>query len=263
MKPVQQFGFSIIELMIAITLGMVLMGAALQFIVGTRATYDINEDISRVQENGRMALDMIVRDLQMAGYRPPNKGDGEIPNFFQMDTTIADTFLMDGGGTNSDRLAIQFDPPPDDGTERGCTGATIPANSIIVSVYEVRTVDGISTLFCGTYDKTVGSWIAGGNPTPLIDGIDNMQILYRVEDTTVNPTTFRFIRGDQLTTADYPNISAARVGLLVGSGLTDGAGEAKSRTYRVLDSDPIVTLATDTQIRRIYSTTVQFNNKSI
>lgn len=256
-----QQGFSLVELMIAITLGMVLMGAALQFMVSTRQTYELNDDISRIQENGRIALDIMVKDLQMAGYRAPMNGDGKVPDFFLKETTVAGSFLQDGGGANSDRLAIQFDPPPDDGTEVDCLGNPVAAGNLLVNVYTINDLDGdgISSLYCRGFDSTNGNWIGGG-PQPLVDGIDNMQVLYRVSDPSVTPTTYRYISGDQLALADYPNILAARVALLVSSGTAQGSAENKLRSFRVLDSSQID--ITDRQPRRIYSTTVQFNNRT-
>lgn len=259
----KQHGFSLVELMIAITLGMVLMGAALQFMVSTRGTYELNDDISRIQENGRIALDLIVRDLQLAGYRSPSNGADGIatPDFFLKETAVANTFMLDGGGANSDRLAIQFDPPPDDGTETDCLGNVFPADARLVNVYTINDLDGdgINSLYCQGFNASAGAWLGAG-AQPLVDGIDNLQILYRVVDTTVNPQTYRYISEDQLAAADYANILAARVAILVSNGLAQGFAENKQRSYRVLDSAQID--ITDRQPRRIYSTTVQFNNRT-
>jgi type IV pilus assembly protein PilW len=260
-----QQGFSIIELMIAVTLGMVLMGAALQFIISTKQTYELNDDISRIQENGRMALDIIVKDLQMAGYRQPLNGDGKIPDFFLKECAAAAPCVAEGAGILSDTLSIQYDPPPDDGVtpDTDCLGVAIPApaTDIIVNVYTVQDPenDGISSLFCRGYNATTGAWISP-NQQPLVDGIDNMQVLYRVSNAA--GTSFRYVSRDQLVDDDFPYISAARVALLVSNGQAQGSADSKTRQYQVLDS-PTITFNNDRQPRRIYSTTVQFNNQSI
>ena len=63
-----QTGFSIVELMVAITLGAILLGGAVSLFVNNRQSYEINNDLSRLQENARFALQMISADLRMAGY---------------------------------------------------------------------------------------------------------------------------------------------------------------------------------------------------
>lgn len=271
----KQQGFSLVELMIAITLGMVLMGASLQFIVSTRQTYDINDDVARIQENGRIALDILVNDLQFAGYRTPLNGDGKVPNFFLMDCTTgansSDACLLDGEGVggainNSDRLAIQFDPPPDDGTETDCLGNAIAATTTLVNVYTIDavTADGstINSLFCRGFNADTGLWISARQP--LVDGIDSMQVLYRVTtpSTTTSNVQYSYVPADQITPADWPYITAARVALLVSNGLATGSAEAQVRNFQLLDSAQITFPSTDRHPRRIYSTTVQFNNQT-
>lgn len=61
-------GFSLIELMIAMALSLVILGGAIAIFVSSRATYETTDRLSRIQDNGRFALDSIVRDLRAAGY---------------------------------------------------------------------------------------------------------------------------------------------------------------------------------------------------
>jgi prepilin-type N-terminal cleavage/methylation domain-containing protein len=271
-----QQGLSLIELMIAITLGLTLMAAAMQFIVSTRQTYELNDDISRIQENGRIALDILTSDLRLAGYRKPFNGDGTVPNYFLNDCSITNNdtspdilCLQDGGGTNSDRISVQFDPPPDDGsTETDCLGNEITTDSIIVNSYTIadEDEDGVNSLYCESYDASTGTVISSAQP--LVDGIDNMQVLYGIADDETNIN--RYVSGDNLYDAsdapiedDWQNIRAIRIALLVSNGSTEGFAEARIREYRLFDSDVITTDADDRQPRRIYSTTVQFNNHNI
>lgn len=64
----RQSGFSVIELMIALLLSLVLMAGVLSIFASSKVTYLANEKTARLQENGRMALDMVVRDIRSAGY---------------------------------------------------------------------------------------------------------------------------------------------------------------------------------------------------
>lgn len=61
-------GFTLVELMVAITIGLILLAAIGQLFVTSRATHGIEEALARVQENGRFATDFIAKDLRMAGY---------------------------------------------------------------------------------------------------------------------------------------------------------------------------------------------------
>lgn len=63
-----QSGFSIIELMIALVLGLVLMGGAIQVFISSKRTYNLNEEMSWIQENARFAVSFMAEDLRMAGY---------------------------------------------------------------------------------------------------------------------------------------------------------------------------------------------------
>lgn len=64
-----QTGFTLIELMIAMLLGAFLIGGIIQIFLGSRQTYRMQENLSRLQENGRFAMDFITRDNRMMGFQ--------------------------------------------------------------------------------------------------------------------------------------------------------------------------------------------------
>jgi len=74
MKPVKfsqrrhSAGFSLIELMVALTLSMILMAGALSILYSTKLTSSENERLARVQEAGRTAFELIRQDARAAGY---------------------------------------------------------------------------------------------------------------------------------------------------------------------------------------------------
>jgi type IV pilus assembly protein PilW len=63
-----QRGFTLIELMIAMLIGVFLMGGVIQIFLSAKQAYRLQENLSRLQENGRFAMDMIAQDTRMAGY---------------------------------------------------------------------------------------------------------------------------------------------------------------------------------------------------
>lgn len=61
-------GFSVVELMVAMALSLLLLAGVIAVFASSRASYDTTDRLSRIQENGRFALDKIVRDLRAAGF---------------------------------------------------------------------------------------------------------------------------------------------------------------------------------------------------
>jgi type IV pilus assembly protein PilW len=54
--------------MIAMVLGLFLMGSVVQFFVSSRQSNRVHEATSRMQETGRMALEILSRDIRMADF---------------------------------------------------------------------------------------------------------------------------------------------------------------------------------------------------
>jgi len=67
-SPRAQSGFGLVELMIAMTLGLVLLGGIGYIFIGSRGAFRATDNLSRMQENARYALDTMSRDIRMAGY---------------------------------------------------------------------------------------------------------------------------------------------------------------------------------------------------
>lgn len=64
----EQKGLSLIELMIAIALGMVLMLGVMQMFLSSRQVFATQQALSRIQETGRLAMEFMAKDIRMAGY---------------------------------------------------------------------------------------------------------------------------------------------------------------------------------------------------
>lgn len=65
----QQAGLSLVELMVAVVLGMLLMLGVIQVFLGSKTTYVSNQELSQIQESGRFALDILTRDIRSADYK--------------------------------------------------------------------------------------------------------------------------------------------------------------------------------------------------
>jgi len=61
-------GLSLIEMMIAMVLGLVLMLGVIQVFSASQAASRLSEGVARAQESGRFAIDFLERDIRMAGH---------------------------------------------------------------------------------------------------------------------------------------------------------------------------------------------------
>jgi type IV pilus assembly protein PilW len=60
-------GFSLVEMLIALALGTLVVGAAFAILHSNQRSYQANQGLNRVQENARIAFELISRDLRAAG----------------------------------------------------------------------------------------------------------------------------------------------------------------------------------------------------
>src|SRR5665647_885339 len=63
-----QVGMTLIEIMIALLIGAFLIGGVLEIFINSRQTYRMQENLSRLQENGRFATEFISNSIRMTGY---------------------------------------------------------------------------------------------------------------------------------------------------------------------------------------------------
>lgn len=61
-------GVSLVELMVAMLLGLFLIAGTGHLFLSANRTYMLQDELSRIQENARFAMDMLARDIRMAGY---------------------------------------------------------------------------------------------------------------------------------------------------------------------------------------------------
>jgi type IV pilus assembly protein PilW len=61
-------GLTLVELLVAVVMGLVLLAGVGTVFVANKQTYRLQEALARNQENGRFALTLLARDLRSAGY---------------------------------------------------------------------------------------------------------------------------------------------------------------------------------------------------
>lgn len=80
-------GFTIVELMIAMTLGLVLAGAIVSIFLGTRQSFERDEKVMRMQDDARQAVRQLHKDIGMAGFW----ADLLLPTSISTDASLAVT----------------------------------------------------------------------------------------------------------------------------------------------------------------------------
>lgn len=67
MTPRRELGFSLVELMIALVLGLVIISGVTGVFLSNKQSYRTSNALSQVQENSRIAFELLARDIRQAG----------------------------------------------------------------------------------------------------------------------------------------------------------------------------------------------------
>ena len=76
----RQRGFSLIELMVAMTIGLIVLAGVGYLYVQSRQSFSSMDNVSRMQETARYALEIMSHDIRMAGYRGCASSTGKFIN---------------------------------------------------------------------------------------------------------------------------------------------------------------------------------------
>lgn len=218
--PEHQSGFSLVELMIAITLGLIVLLAIGSIYIGSRQTYRVQEDNARLQEAGRYALEVIGRNLRQAG------ADSEMSfnaTAITPECSVAGVCTpitgVNGAAAAPDAMTIQFYAGREElnggvWVTRDCTGGPVPfvpTGAVITNVFEVAA--DASSLATGTGLRCTGSV---GGPQALVADVEDMQVIYGIDTTIpVDQVADRYVEAP--TAAQWPLVVAARVCVLLQS----------------------------------------------
>lgn len=141
----RQRGVTLVELMVALLLGLLITGGVLQVFAANRASYEFNDGLSRLQENGRFALDTLAYHVRLAGYfgcvwgvpvtnnlnGPTSfafKFDEGLSGFEANNTDVGDTFAAGAKDPGNSATLTNWTPnlPAD------LTNSVIPGSDVIV-----------------------------------------------------------------------------------------------------------------------------------
>ena len=140
----RQHGVTLVELMVALALGLLITVAMLKVYVDASRMYRFNEGLARVQENGRFALEFIRRDARVAGFWGCYS-DAPLTN--QISATSDAWLDVAAGhitGTNDDGLNSA-----DSITFRSATGSGTLVNTTMTAISGDVSVDSVATITSG------------------------------------------------------------------------------------------------------------------
>lgn len=191
---VNQKGFTLIELMIALTLGLLISAAALMMFLSSQRSLAIQGGMGEIQQNSIFGLNRLTYQLRhialntgSATISPTESGSGIIFNNTQ--SPAATSFTTAGAdptpmNENADRLTIRYTMPTD--TMRDCEGTDNLANQTIIEQYRIAELpanqqsgaDKRYGLYC---DSSAGG--LGANEVVLIPDAENLKISFITRNT--------------------------------------------------------------------------------
>jgi len=71
-------GFTLVELLIAMTIGLIILAALSSTFLMQRKIYDVQEQVAEMVQTARAAMDMMTREIRMAGYDPTGLANATI-----------------------------------------------------------------------------------------------------------------------------------------------------------------------------------------
>jgi type IV pilus assembly protein PilW len=241
-----QAGLTLLELMIALTLGLLLLTGIGTIYIGSNQTYRVQEQNARIQESGRYALDVIGRSVRQAGY-------WNIPiNPVALQTAFGGTPISgaNGAGTAADTVTVQYDGGVGD---RDCEGNNVTAAMVVQDVIQLDAAN--FELECDGNAEAGGAVV---DPQPLVSNVEDLQFLYGI-DTTGDQSADRYVAAP----GNWNQVVTVRACVLIRSeerGITTSA-QSFLTCANALSGTGTLTAAGDSRLRRTFVATFNLRNR--
>ncbi len=296
-RPLQK-GLSLVELMVALTIGIFLLGAVGIIYVNTVTTSRSSTLDSQMNEDAALALELLQQQIRLTGFSNVD-GDGfrkfsgqavrGCDGGFDDNSAAFTALACDAGGAGPDAIAVRYEANLLNSQTVTAAGVSSPGNcahqalvpwdalaaaegAIVNNIaladnryYIANDVDGTPSLFCqGRTGEGFGA------ATALIPNIEDMQVQYAVTALPVvgNPISHRiagYVGADHASLGapafNWSRVAALRVCLVARSARPVPTGDnATADVGRYIDCDGDVQTPNDRFVRRAYVTTIQLRN---
>ncbi len=239
----RQKGFTLVEMMVAIVIGLLLIAGTLSVFLSTKQGYRMTSGMSLMQATGRATLDLLTREIMISGF----------PQEDVIDTFVS-ALSSDGGGGSSDTFTVHYRATVD------CLGNAAPVyadgQQYAKNQYFVQVVAGTSNLMCqprAEDDSAIGA------AAVVVAGIENLQILYGEDNDPTDgiPNATRYVTAGNV--ANWANLVSAKIGIVVNS--QNVIATTNDTTSFSLIGQTANAAAGDRLRRRAYSTTTVIRNR--
>ena len=267
----KQTGLSLIELLIAMLIGLFLLTGIATSYLSSKKSSNTRDEFSMLEDNGRLALEVLSGVLEHTGYTPVNAGILN-PPFITNDTQVVSAACGTGNSVESTGIfstritqdnaagdAITVMNNADNRVFTDCSGGQLPVAcqsspagaaagipSVATRIYNAFYLEGGELRCAGSRDNSV---------QVIADGIENMQFLYGL-DTTDDGRVDKYVNATNVG-GFWNSVMSIQVAILVRS---DKVVKAQSEqiTYTLLDQS--YTAPDDRFQRAVFTTTVRIRN---
>lgn len=253
--------------MIAMVVGLLLLAGVIQIFLSSKQSYQLLDGLSRLQENGRFAMDVVTLNVRHAGYKTNGLAGNDL--IFPVDTAVyapANVSFSTAGqvvvGTENNNSTTDVILNGTDTISFRFQGsADIPAGTALRDCLNATPAAGIraiNTLYVRTPELELHCRDGAGDDQPLLDGVENMQILYGV-DTDGDRIANKYRTATNVAASnEWARIVSVRIALLLSTvqGVTNDFDTAR---YTLLNNpvDPV-----DDRLRRhVFTTTIALRNQ--
>lgn len=188
----RQLGTSLIEILIAMVIGLFILSAAVVVFVNMQKTFTSQDQLAQLQDNQRLAQTILTNTVQSAGYFPDPKTDTKQTALTGASGVVAAGQAISGtsgAGTSSDTLTTQFATASGDGV-MNCLGQSNTGGSQLVYV-NTLSVNANNELQCAVNGQTAVS---------LVSGVSSLKVLYGT-DTDSDGNNDSYLTATQVTAA--------------------------------------------------------------
>lgn len=267
--PSDSTGFALIEILVALGIGLVVVGAVLASYLSNAQTGRLQSAAAQMDEDAQIGLRILTRELLMAGYAMPTSMNADTRVFnqsyegravfgcdkgFSAAPSANPSTCAGSGGAPAIEIAYEVDlynSVVSKGKGTDCAGVAVPAsqNGITFNRYSVgSSTAGRSELRCSSGSSTI----------PLVDNVERLQFWYGQSDGGASP---QLIRYTQASDADFSRVMSVRVCLLMRS--SEAPAKAEDAAWQsYLDCDGVLRTAADGRLRRVYFSTIALRSKT-
>lgn len=220
----RQAGFTLVEMMVAITIGLIVLFGMTATFVNLKNTFKSQDSLGQLQDNERLALTFLTTAVNESGYYPdplsasPIKGSNLSDNWSGNMPDLAGMFGTKDGGTatTTESLQTAYASTNGDGLI-SCIGTSYTGAGT-VTVRNVFYVDpATNSLMCKVYVNglTADAMTNGGTPSVLITGVKSMGVVYGLAAAgatgILQSQVIAYKTPAKMASGDWLNVKAVRI----------------------------------------------------